>query len=146
MTIHDDASLIEQAITEWFGERCPETEPGCPCCDAWAQYDSMKAAEARPAVRELSDDDRDWIDNRADELFRESERQRGGVRPQTITARDYRDYFVVDATRERILSAVEALDLTPVREALIHARNQIQHPDQLIDEAIALIDGEKGNG
>lgn len=46
----------------------------------------------------------------------------------------------------RILAAAEALDLTPVREALIHARNQIQHPDQLIDEAIALIDGEKGNG
>ena len=54
---------------------------------------------------------------------------------------------VGDADHEaHILAAVEAVDLRPVREALIHARNQIQHPDQLIDEAIALIDGENGNG
>lgn len=50
----------------------------------------------------LSPEDREWINNRADELFRQSERQRGGVRPATITPMDYRDYFVIDATAERI--------------------------------------------
>lgn len=35
---------IEEAITEWFGKRCPDNEPGCPCCDAWAEYDAMTPA------------------------------------------------------------------------------------------------------
>jgi hypothetical protein len=35
--------LLEEAITEWFGPRCPDQEPGCPCCDAWAEYDVIKA-------------------------------------------------------------------------------------------------------
>jgi uncharacterized small protein (DUF1192 family) len=53
-----------------------------------------------------SDDDREWIDARADELFRSSERQRGGIRPATITPRDFRDFFVVNATAERIAAII----------------------------------------
>ncbi len=30
---------IAKAITEAFGERCPEYAEGCPCCDAWKQRD-----------------------------------------------------------------------------------------------------------
>ena len=44
----------------------------------------------------------EWGDARADELFRESERQRGGVRPATAMPQDYLDYFVVQAARERL--------------------------------------------
>lgn len=33
--------LIEEAITGWFGERCQEALEGCPCCDAWAEYDAL---------------------------------------------------------------------------------------------------------
>lgn len=45
---------IEEAITEWFGERCPDTYPGCPCCDAWAEYDALIANKGKPipAVQE----------------------------------------------------------------------------------------------
>lgn len=49
----------------------------------------------------ITDEDREWIDTRADELFRESERQRGDVRPAAIMPQDYRDYFVVQAAWER---------------------------------------------
>ena len=49
----------------------------------------------------ISDEDREWIDARADQLFRESERQRGGIRPATTVPQDYRDYFVVQAAWER---------------------------------------------
>jgi type II secretory pathway pseudopilin PulG len=64
-------------------------------------------AVARAALAEFpSDDDREWIDNRADQLFRESERRRGGVRPATITPQDFRDYFVVSATAERLASII----------------------------------------
>ena len=37
--------LIAEAISEAFGERCPEVVQGCPCCDAWAQYDALKTPE-----------------------------------------------------------------------------------------------------
>lgn len=37
---------LEDALTEWYGERCPDTEPGCPTCDAWAELDALKASMA----------------------------------------------------------------------------------------------------
>lgn len=37
-------NLIEEAITEAFGPRCPEYAEGFPCCDAWVQYDNLRAA------------------------------------------------------------------------------------------------------
>ena len=49
----------------------------------------------------ISDEDREWIDTRADQLFRESERRRGGIRPNTVMPQDFRDYFVVQAAWER---------------------------------------------
>lgn len=45
--------------------------------------------------------DREWIDARADQLFREAERRRGAVALNTTRPQDFRDYFVVDATLER---------------------------------------------
>lgn len=35
-------SKIEEAITEHWGERCKGKEPGCPCCDAWEEYDAIQ--------------------------------------------------------------------------------------------------------
>lgn len=58
----------------------------------------------------ITDEDREWIDTRADQLFRESERQRGGVRPATVMPQDFRDYFVVQAAWERF----DALTRKPI--------------------------------
>ena len=33
--------LIEEAITEQWGERCPDYDQDCPCCRAWQQMDSL---------------------------------------------------------------------------------------------------------
>ena len=33
-------SLIKEAITEYFGPRCPDHEPECIVCQAWAEYDA----------------------------------------------------------------------------------------------------------
>lgn len=33
---------VEEAITAHWGERCPDHEPGCPTCDAWAEYDKAQ--------------------------------------------------------------------------------------------------------
>lgn len=41
------ASPIEEAMTEYWGARCADVAPGCPCCDAWAAYDAAMAAQAR---------------------------------------------------------------------------------------------------
>lgn len=34
-------SRVEEAITEYYGDRCPDTEPGCVICDVWAEYDAL---------------------------------------------------------------------------------------------------------
>ena len=34
-------NLIEEAITDYWGKRCPDYIDGCPVCEAWNQYDSM---------------------------------------------------------------------------------------------------------
>lgn len=39
--------LIADALTEFYGERCPDFEPNCVGCQAWKHYDeSTKAAAA----------------------------------------------------------------------------------------------------
>lgn len=42
--------LIAEAITEAFGERCPEFSAGCWACEAWAQYDTLSAAKSEPVA------------------------------------------------------------------------------------------------
>lgn len=60
----------------------------------------------RPSV---ADEDREWINVRADVLFRESERARSSVSLGTIRPQDYRDYFVVTAAYERLADTITAL-------------------------------------
>ncbi|AMX93661.1 MULTISPECIES: hypothetical protein [Mesorhizobium] len=38
--------FIAEAITEAFGERCPDYAEGCAACDAWKQYDDLRALSA----------------------------------------------------------------------------------------------------
>lgn len=38
--------LLEEAISNYFGERCPEFEPGCPCCRALAEFDEIERLRA----------------------------------------------------------------------------------------------------
>lgn len=35
---------VYAAIAEVWGERCPDFEPECPCCKAWAAWDEMQEA------------------------------------------------------------------------------------------------------
>ena len=57
----DPYDYITEAITAHWGERCPDYEPQCACCAAWAQYDALKACEANSspstaeALRVLTD-------------------------------------------------------------------------------------------
>lgn len=62
---------------------------------------SLPKAPIAEALTVPTEDDREWIDARADELLRQSERRRGSIRPQMTTPQDLRDYFVVNATLER---------------------------------------------
>lgn len=49
-------SLIAEAIIEAFGERCPDFDPECHCCKAWAEYDELekRAADATCATAEFN--------------------------------------------------------------------------------------------
>ena len=44
--------LIAEAITEYYGERCPDVAIGCPCCGAWIEFDEMAAAYQRERYKE----------------------------------------------------------------------------------------------
>ena len=38
---------VEEAIEQYWGERCPDHEEGCIICDAWQAYDMLvQSAEA----------------------------------------------------------------------------------------------------
>lgn len=34
-------SWFEKRIEKYYGQRCPDSEPSCACCDAWARYDKI---------------------------------------------------------------------------------------------------------
>lgn len=38
-------NLVEQALTEHWGERCPDFESGCVVCQAWGEYDALMKHE-----------------------------------------------------------------------------------------------------
>lgn len=80
-----------------------------------------------------TDADREWIDARADELFREAERRRGAVTLNTTRPQDFRDYFVVDATLERF-AALAPTDAHHVNET---PKNEHDGADVLTDAAQA---------
>lgn len=46
--MNEPTDFIAEAITEAFGKRCPDYAEGCPCCDAWKQYDDLRALGTQP--------------------------------------------------------------------------------------------------
>lgn len=38
-------SRIEEAITDYWGQRCPDFNAGCATCQAWAELDALKASQ-----------------------------------------------------------------------------------------------------
>ena len=41
-------NCIEQAMTDYWGERCDSYEQGCVVCDAWREYDDLVPSDASP--------------------------------------------------------------------------------------------------
>jgi len=35
-------SKIEEALIEYWGERCPDFEPECVVCQVWLEWDQLK--------------------------------------------------------------------------------------------------------
>ena len=51
-----DLTMIEQTITEWFGERCKTFDPECFCCKAWAEVEAIRDRLRTPSPQtELTD-------------------------------------------------------------------------------------------
>lgn len=46
------SSPVEEAMTEWWGERCTTHQDGCPTCEAWDEYDRLRGV----AMEEVSKD------------------------------------------------------------------------------------------
>ena len=47
--------LIKKAIKEYYGKRCPDFEPECIVCQAWAEYDSAKRRQRKERREYLFD-------------------------------------------------------------------------------------------
>lgn len=45
-------NLVEQAITEHWGEKCDSYEQGCPVCDAWREYENLVTYGASAVTHE----------------------------------------------------------------------------------------------
>ena len=39
--------LIKKAIKEYYGKRCPDFEPECVVCQAWAEFDVAKRRQRK---------------------------------------------------------------------------------------------------
>jgi len=58
-------NVLEVAVTEAFGERCPDYEPECPCCMAWKALDNSERQsklidELTIALSESADEIETW--------------------------------------------------------------------------------------
>lgn len=51
----DTGDMIADAIISFYGERCPDFEPECPCCKVWAEYDRLRALPIPDASAQI-----DW--------------------------------------------------------------------------------------
>lgn len=80
-----NSSLIAEAITEAFGERCPDFEPDCWCCKAWAAFDAIRAREA-----ELVEALKPFAARGDSEGYIKSAPDHGRCTPRSFTAGDYR--------------------------------------------------------
>lgn len=49
----EGADRLREAVTEHWGERCADFDPGCPTCQAWAQLDALAAMD-RPSADPLA--------------------------------------------------------------------------------------------
>ena len=50
--------LIAEALTDFYGERCPDVHPGCRCCEAWAQYGALAARPEPEGMRTTAEERR----------------------------------------------------------------------------------------
>jgi hypothetical protein len=112
---------------EWLicDEPCKvmDARSGCHCAKARNKIDRLKAEVEQNAI--ARDEYRRVITEQASEI----ERLRNDVRLAVMS--DSKECTAISEVNARLRAEVERL-----RAALIHARNQIQHPDQLIDEAL----------
>ena len=97
----DPCDYVAEAITAHWGERCPDYEPQCACCAAWAQYDGLKAA-LRPFAAEAAE----WADSVPDSYHPSQPEPGTRVCNPGSEAR----FSIGDLRRARALLAVRLLD------------------------------------
>jgi len=51
----NEADLVAEAITDWFGSRCMSFHPECTTCRAWAQYDELLYGRKSDYIKGLVD-------------------------------------------------------------------------------------------
>ena len=107
--IENDVEFVERMIREWAAELVQRVE----------DYDRLFALARRGAAqnlgqdakssegisqwRPISEEDREWIDRRAYDLYQGWQRRMGSVRTQVIRPEDSICHWIMDATLERMI-------------------------------------------
>jgi len=112
--------LTADEIVKWYGERCSDTEPGCPTCAAWLRYDTLRQWEYE-AVNER-------IENEMDEP------PKTGIKVGVRFLNEAQDYPINEAVRKMMDEENERID-AEVDERLRH-----YSPEFVFDPAIHTVD------
>lgn len=51
-------AMMEREVRREYGDRCPDTEEGCPCCDAWAFFDQTGICPTGEQLRDYQQERR----------------------------------------------------------------------------------------
>lgn len=98
--------LIEEALIEYYGERCPDFADGCPCCEAWAEFDELITR-----IKELEND----VAKREDHRGKLMKGYRG-LETQLAAVKEAHKSLLGDKTMEGILwPDVKPTDLITIR-------------------------------
>ena len=124
--------LIAEAIEDQFGERSPDFHQDCSTCQAWAQYDALRASE-----QSLSD-----LSARYEAVCRERDEARtmAALSPETQTgAALHRAEAALATLREKVRVLGEFAEATT-------EPNMVGVPAMVLTEALAALLAPSGNG
>lgn len=99
---------LEKRIESYYGERCPDFEPNCPCCHAWFLYDKIaKGDYLRGTLRQSYDKSTNAV---YIYIGRARKPKRGWLPSIAKETLELSDYINLDFDKHKNLVGIEILD------------------------------------
>lgn len=105
---------LEKRVELWYGERCPDFEPSCPCCHAWFLYDKIvKGDYLRGNFKQSYDKNAD-----AAYIYINRTGPKRGIVAETL---GLSDFINLDFDKNKKLVGIEILDASKHTPKCLHA-------------------------